>query len=93
MLSNSSLLNTKENNNPFILNLTEGDSSLGLLSAIENAYFSSADDITKFARRFDELALSRQRATALSPVKQTPKKVEYSFKPEISSKSKKIAST
>jgi hypothetical protein len=84
-------MNTKENHNPFILNLTEGDPSLGLLSTIENAYFSNADDITKFAKRFDELALSRQRATALSPVKQTPKKAEYSFKPEISHKSKKIA--
>ena len=59
MLSSTSLLNKENKNNPFILNLTQEDPSLGLLSTIENAYFTSVEDITKFSKRFDELALSR----------------------------------
>lgn len=93
MLSSISLINKENHINPFIINLTQQDPSLGLLSTIENAYFNSAEDIARFSKRFDELALSRQRATSLSPVKHTPKKVEYSFKPEISTKSKKLINT
>jgi hypothetical protein len=39
--------------------LTQEDPTLGLLSTFENAYFSSVEDIAKFSKRFDELALSR----------------------------------
>jgi hypothetical protein len=59
MLSSISLINKENHINPFIINLTQKDPSLGLLSTIENAYFNSAEDIARFSKRFDELALSR----------------------------------
>lgn len=59
MLSSTSLVNKENKSNPFILNLTQEDPTLGLLSTLENAYFNSVEDIARFSKRFDELALSR----------------------------------